>query len=73
MKTAMIKVEGMHCEKCEAKVKNALTEIDGVSKVEVSLDDKLVSVLHDGRVGMDELVVSAIEAIDDHKFSVVKE
>ena len=73
MKTAMIKVEGMHCEKCEAKVKNAITVLDGVSKVEVSLNDKLVSVSHDGRAGMDELVVSAIEAIDDHKFSVVKE
>lgn len=73
MKTDLIKVEGMHCEKCEAKVKNALIELDGVSSVEVNLNDKLVSVSHDGRSGMEELVESAIEAIDDHKFSVVKE
>ena len=34
-----IKIEGMHCPNCVAAVKRELEAIEGVSKVDVSLED----------------------------------
>ena len=34
-----IRVEGMHCPKCVARVKDALEAVDGVLKAEVSLEE----------------------------------
>ena len=38
--TKIIKVEGMMCAHCQAHVFKALSAVDGVQKVEVSLEDK---------------------------------
>lgn len=35
-----IKIEGMSCLKCVGHVKEALSELDGVDSIEVSLKDK---------------------------------
>jgi len=35
-----INIEGMSCSHCVAHVENALKQLEGVSKVSVSLDDK---------------------------------
>ncbi|MBI4589090.1 MAG: heavy-metal-associated domain-containing protein [Candidatus Rokubacteria bacterium] len=40
MKTVIIPIEGMSCSACAARVKKALTSIDGVSDVEVNLADR---------------------------------
>lgn len=41
----IIKVDGMSCSHCANKVINAISSIDGVSKVKVDLDSKLVTIV----------------------------
>ena len=52
----MMKIEGMTCEHCVRRVKNALEEIIGLSNVEVDLDAK----------------VATFDATDDVKDSDIK-
>ncbi|WP_353094975.1 copper ion binding protein [Tissierella praeacuta] len=52
-------VEGMNCGHCEKAVKNALGELDGVSKVEVDLKSKKVEI--EGENLNDILIKGAIE------------
>jgi len=40
MKTVIIPIEGMSCSACAARVKKALTSIDGVADVEVNLAER---------------------------------
>jgi copper chaperone CopZ len=42
----LIRVEGMHCHKCEASLQKGLGRLDGVYEVEVDFNSHLVSVLH---------------------------
>ncbi len=39
MKELELKIEGMTCEHCVRTVRNALSSVEGVSKVEVFLDE----------------------------------
>lgn len=55
-----IQVEGMHCPKCVARVKDALEAVDGVLKAEVSLEEG--SAVVSGNVDVQALV-SAVESI----------
>ncbi len=51
-----ISVEGMSCGHCKAAVEGALTKLDGVTKAEVNLADKNVTVQYDnGKVTEDKL------------------
>lgn len=43
----IIYIEGMSCGHCKAAVEKALGAVDGVAKVEVSLDEKLAKVTLD--------------------------
>ena len=43
----IIYIEGMACGHCKAAVEKALGALDGVAKVEVSLDEKLAKVTLD--------------------------
>ena len=53
-------VTGMHCEKCVARVNGALSSTDGVTSVDVSLEDNAAVV--EGH-GIDaSALVAAIEA-----------
>jgi copper chaperone len=47
METTRIKVEGMTCGGCVASVTRALQQIDGVAKVEVSLDEAQARIDYD--------------------------
>lgn len=38
-KTVTLAVPGMNCSACPLTIKKALTKVDGVTKVDVSLDD----------------------------------
>ena len=42
-----IPVEGMSCSACQANVKNTIKSMDGVSAVEVSLENKMAYVTYD--------------------------
>ena len=44
---ALIRIEGMHCHKCEQAIQKALTAQRGVHEVEVDFNSGLASVLFD--------------------------
>ena len=59
--TAKLHVTGMHCQKCVARVKDALEGVEGVTKAKVDLDTN--SALVEGH-GFDRAaLVPAIEAL----------
>ena len=45
---ALIRIEGMHCHKCEQAISKALTALPGVHEVEVDFNSGQASVLFDG-------------------------
>ena len=55
---AIIRVEGMHCHKCEQAIRAALTKLPGVHEVEVDFASKQASVL------FDHTAVSAKQLLD---------
>ena len=69
MKEITIKVNGMVCGGCENRVKNAVSTIEGVEKVEADHNKGIVS------VNMKEDISKEIieEKIQDIGFEVVKE
>ena len=68
METVIIQVEGMHCAHCEAAVKGAVGQLPGVSRVQVDLAGKTVTVDYDpAQVSKDQFA----QAIDDQGFDVV--
>ncbi|MFR8104798.1 MAG: heavy-metal-associated domain-containing protein [Clostridia bacterium] len=54
MKT-ILKVEGMACNHCAHAIKAELSEIEGVKEVVVSLEEKTVTVEHEGNVAESKL------------------
>lgn len=54
-------VEGMSCNHCKMAVTNALKELDGVEKVEVSLEKGTVEVEYDDKKVTIEKMKNAIE------------
>ena len=69
MKDIELKVNGMVCEGCENRVKNALSTIDGVEKVEASHDSGKVVVTVSKEIEKSVLA----EKIDDIGFEVTNE
>lgn len=55
-----IKIDGMHCEHCAAKVEKALASLDGVKKVKVKLEKGLAKL--DGDVSDDAIRTAVSEA-----------
>jgi copper chaperone CopZ len=54
---ALIRVDGMHCHKCEETIRKALSKIPGVREVEVDFNSHQASVLFDhALVSMTQLV-----------------
>ena len=56
-----LRVPGMSCDHCKQSVTAALEKVPGVSRVEVDLKNKEVTVAHDAKVCRDDMV-RAIEA-----------
>lgn len=55
-KLLLIKIDGMHCHKCEATIRKALSNMNGVHEVEVDFPSKQASVLFDpSQVSVKEL------------------
>jgi len=69
MKEIKIKVNGMVCEGCENRVKNALSTIDGIERVEASHKTGLVTVISSKE--MERSVIE--EKINDIGFETVKQ
>lgn len=70
MKTTMLQVDGIRCPKCEEKIKKALVRLNGIKSTETDRAAGTVSVVHEEPEADINAIVAAIEAIDDHKFSV---
>lgn len=60
-------VEGMSCGHCEKAVKDALNELEGVSKVEVELSSKKVEVEGEG---LNDILIKG--AIEDAGYELVE-
>jgi copper chaperone CopZ len=59
----LIKIEGMHCHKCEQTLQKALASHAGVREVEVDFNSGQASVLFDrGAVSINELMNTVNEA-----------
>ena len=69
MKKIEIKVEGMHCEGCSKRLTKVLSNVDGVSFAEVSLEDKLAKIEYDENI---VTVEKLEESIEDAGFEVIK-
>ena len=68
MKEIILNVEGMMCEGCENRIKNAVGTIDGVVDVSAKHDTGKVKVI--ARENVKEEIVK--EKIEDLDFTVVK-
>lgn len=55
-----IKIEGMMCMHCVAYVKEALEKVPGVSKVEVSLENK--NAIVEGDAKNEDLIKAVVDA-----------
>lgn len=69
MKTEKISVEGMACSHCTASVTSALTALNGVSEVSVSLDSKCAAITYDESVVTHKTIT---DVICDLGFTVVE-
>lgn len=69
MEKIIIKVEGMVCGGCENRVKNALSTIEEVEKVEASHETGIVTVTANKEIEKSILE----EKIEDIGFEVIKE
>jgi len=68
MTSKIINVEGMSCDHCKMAVTKAVSALEGVSTVEVSLENKTVSVDFEE----DHLPLDAIkQAIENQGYDVV--
>lgn len=54
---AAIKVSGMSCQHCVKRVTDTLTEMKGIEKVEVSLDENLARVEMSQKVSTEKIKV----------------
>lgn len=59
----VITIEGMMCKHCQGKVEKILKEIDGVTNVEVNLEEKTATVMMD-KVIDDRLLTEPIVDAD---------
>lgn len=69
MKEIRIKVNGMVCEGCANRVKNVLSTIDGVERIEASHKTGIVTVISSKEIERDVIE----EKINDLGFETLKE
>lgn len=60
-KTTKLRVEGMSCDNCQRHAKNALEDLEGVIRAEVSLEAKEAVVEHEDSVTVQQLIDAATE------------
>ena len=66
MNEIILNVQGMHCEGCERRVNNALSQIDGVDEVIANHNKGTVTIKTNSKVDIDEIK----ERIDDLGYEV---
>lgn len=68
MKHIELNVEGMMCEKCENRIENSLSMIEGIRNVKASRENKKVIIDADDNVNEDDIV----KRIEDLDYEVIK-
>ena len=63
MKTVVMPVEGMSCSACVARVKKALTSLDGVSDVQVNLIERNARVRFETSKVSPDRLIAAVNAL----------
>ena len=66
MKNVVIRVNGMHCSGCENRIKNILSDIEGVEEVKANYKDGVVTVNANESIDVSTLN----EKIEDLGFNV---
>ena len=61
MTTETLSVPDISCGHCKTSIEGAVSELDGVEKVEVNIDARTVDVAFDGGTVAREAIVGAIE------------
>lgn len=61
MKTTL-NIEGMTCQGCATGLQKALSQVDGVRKVEVSLPNRQAQIEHDPAKAQTAVLIAAVEA-----------
>lgn len=69
MKSATLKVEGMHCTGCAAVIHTRISTLSGVRTADVSFDTRQARVLYDPQI-IDELQIA--EAVRKLGYRVVE-
>ena len=60
---AVIKIEGMHCHRCEQQIQRVLAALPGVHEVEVDFPSAQASILYgEGEIGTKELMQAINQA-----------
>lgn len=62
MTSKTLKIDGMKCEKCSAKVNDALAAVPGVTGVTVYLDKGKAKVEMDGDIDDETLCMAVVDA-----------
>lgn len=62
MKNIELNIEGMKCEGCVNRIKNALSMIEGINSFDLSLDDKKLTLSLKKEKTLDE-VIKKIEVL----------
>ncbi len=68
----VINIEGMMCEHCKAKVEKSLLELNGITKVKVSLKDKTATIYSSVSIP-DEDIIDTINKLDYKVTSIGKD
>ncbi len=63
---AVLRIEGMHCHKCEQKIRTALSTHDGVNEVEVDFASGQASVLFDRQRVTVKQLMDTVNAVGYH-------
>ncbi|MDR0522994.1 MAG: cation transporter [Candidatus Methanoplasma sp.] len=62
MAKVTLRVEGMACESCSSKVRDALSAVPGVSAADADHSKGTAKVVHDGSVSIEDLLAAVIDA-----------
>jgi copper chaperone CopZ len=65
-KLVVIRIEGMHCAKCEKKIKQAVKVLPGIHEVEVDFLSRQASVLFDGNTSTVRELMEIIQGLGYH-------
>ena len=66
MTTVTLNVPDISCGHCKMSIEGAVSELEGVEKVEVTIDARTVDIAHDENVALDAIV----EAIEGQGYEV---